>query len=163
MTQALTAVAGGLRALTAAATPGPWEAGDVWSWAGCGFMGLGADECTLCARMGDPVWTGKADINGKRMHAHKHRNPHPYAIDHRTSGPSGLVAGNYDYEEGGIIDPTDLELIMWLRNHADALADLIGALDGYRTAHHTGHAEARLDARVVMFRARSALDQEAPT
>ena len=50
-----------------------------------------------------------------------------------------------------------------LRAEVDALADLIGALDGYRTAHHTGHAEARLDARVVMFRARSALDQEAPT
>ena len=113
-----------LRALSAAATPGPWEAGDVWSWAGCGFMGLGADECTLCARMGDPVWTGKADINGKRMHAHKHRNPHPYAVDHRISGPNGEVAGNYDYEEGGIIDPADLALIVWLVNHAQALADL---------------------------------------
>ena len=113
-----------LRALSTAATPGPWEAGDIWSWAGCGFNGNGPDECVLCDHMGDPAWTGKADINGKRMHAHKHRNPHPYAIDHRISGPDDEVAGNYDHEEGGIIDPDDLALIVWCRNHADALADL---------------------------------------
>lgn len=116
-----------LRAMSAAATPGPWEAGDIWSWAGCGFNGNGPDECVLCAHMGEPVWAGKANINGKRMHAHKHRNPRPYAIDHRISGPDGEVAGNYDYEEGGIINPVDLALIVWLRNHADALAALIDA------------------------------------
>ena len=140
-----------LRALTDAATPGPWEAGDVWLWAGCGFMGLGADECTLCARMGDPVWTGKADINGKRMHAHKHRNPHPYAVDHRISGPNGEVAGNYDYGEGGIIDPADLALIVWLVNHARALADLIEyADDAVRFEHSPSHMGALADALAAL-------------
>jgi hypothetical protein len=80
--------------------------------------------------MGKPVWTGKADINGKRMHAHKHRNPTPYGVGHRISGPNSDVAGNYDYEEGGIIDPADLALIVWLRNHADEFIGLWEAAQG---------------------------------
>ena len=140
-----------LRALSAAATPGPWEDGDVWNWAGCGFNGNGPDECVLCVRMGEPVWTGKSDINGKRMQAHKHRNPNPYGAGHRISGPNGTVAGNYDYEEGGIIDPADLDLIVWLRNHADALADLIDATQVANDEH-------AWDFRSEL----AALDQEAP-
>lgn len=124
-----------LRALSAAATPGPWEAGDVYQMAGCGFVGRGDDECVLC-EWGEPVWRGTTDINGKRMHAHRHRDPTPYAIDHRISSAAGLVAGNYDYEEGGIMDPADLALIVWLRNHADALADLIDWANG--APHHDG-------------------------
>lgn len=117
-----------IRALSAAATPAPWELGDVWSWAGCGLVGNSPDVCVLCDHMGEPVWRGKADINGKWMHAHKHRNLDPYDSDHRITGGDGLVAGNYDYEEGGIIDPADAELIVALRNRADALADLADAV-----------------------------------
>lgn len=117
-----------LREALEKATERPWELGDVWSWAGCGFNGNGPDECVLCSRMGEPVWRGRSNINGKRVHSHKHRNPHPYQGDHRISNPLGLVAGNYDYEEGGIIDPADAAVIVAAVNALGGALDVIDAL-----------------------------------
>ncbi len=100
-----------LRALAEKATPGPWEQGDVWLRAGVMDELHGEGKCAFCGPCGDPVLTGMDDINGKRMVAHKHRNPEPYEPNHLISGPDGQVAGNYDYESGGIIEPTDAAFI----------------------------------------------------
>ena len=97
-----------LREIAEAATPGPWEQGDVWSRAGV----INADgTCAYCERMGAPVWTGTDDINGEQMLAHKHRDPDPWRSEHLVSAPSGLVAGNFDYEEGGLIAEADTEFV----------------------------------------------------
>lgn len=113
-----------IRARVEAATDGPWERGEVWQWAGVGF-GNGPSKCALCARMGDPVWTGRSDINGKRMLAHKHRNPDPWHRDHLISNPHGLVTGNYDYEAGGVIDSADTEFIAHARQDVPKLLEAV--------------------------------------
>lgn len=98
-----------LRTIAEQATPGPWERGDVWLWAGV----INTDgSCSACTRHGDPVWVGTSDINGELMLAHKHRVKDPWEPEHRISSPDGLVTGNYDYEEGGIIDAVDTEFIV---------------------------------------------------
>ena len=89
-----------LRALSAAATPCPWEQGP------------------------DPA----ADW----MIAHGHEWP------------------------GAFVHPTDAVLVVWLRNHADALADLIDAARPFADGCSCGDCH-RLTA------AFTALDQEAPT
>lgn len=109
-----------------AATPGPWEHGDIWSWAGV----VAPDECALCRSHGEPVWVGQADINGKLMLAHKHRNPDPYQPDHLVSGPDRLVAGNYDYEEGGILRRADARFIVAARQDVPALLAEVRRLRG---------------------------------
>ena len=80
-----------LRALTAAATPGPWE------------TRTDAD--------------GFADIG---------------ALDAVSDEDWGTLVVGRDPEWG--TDTADAELIVWLRNHADALADLIAAARAVETA-----------------------------
>ena len=126
-----------LRQLEQAATPGPWEHGDVWRLAGVLYDD---GTCVLCERMGAPVWKGMADINGERMMAHKHRDPEPWGIGHLLSAPDGLVAGNYDYETGGVINPDDATLIAAARNALPALLDIAEAAE----AVETGDVEALL-------------------
>jgi hypothetical protein len=97
------------RAIFDAATPRPWVNGYVWL-AGC-MERLGPDTCSFCAQGGEPVWRGEADINGTMMRAHRHRVPDPDG--HTITGADfEEVAGNYDYEEGGIIRPEDTALIL---------------------------------------------------
>lgn len=106
--------------LLAAATPGPWEAGDVFATAGVIYED---GTCAYCEQLAEPIWTGRLDINGTVMDAHVHRDGR-YPDDHIITAagpPFDTVAGNYDYEEGGIICPSDAALIVWLRNHAEDL------------------------------------------
>lgn len=100
----------------ATATPGPWEPGAVWLTAGVIFDSYGRQpatgaptHCWYCrdTRYGTPVWTGRTAINGTVMNAHCHRDPDPYAPEHLISSTRGIVAGNYDYESGGIVRPAD--------------------------------------------------------
>lgn len=112
-------------ALLDAATPGPWERGDVWAWAGVKPEMFGPGCCAYCERMGAPVWTGQADINGTRMLAHKHRDPDPYGTDHEISAEDGLVCGNYDVGSGGVIRAEDAALIAVAPT---ALRDLVAAV-----------------------------------
>ncbi len=108
-------------ALTAAATPGPWEPGDVWSVAGVVAKFYGPGRCASC-NYGEPVWTGRTDINGRVMQAHRHRDPDPYEPDHHISGANGgTVAGNYDVDRGGILDPDDTAFICAARTEVPAL------------------------------------------
>jgi hypothetical protein len=109
-----------IKARVNAATPGPWERGDVYGTAGVGF-GHQPGKCALCHH-GEPVWVGEANINGRTMQAHRHRDPEPYEPDHRITGPDGqCIAGNYDYEAGGILEPADTEFITHARTDVPAL------------------------------------------
>jgi hypothetical protein len=104
-----------LRAAAEAATPGPWERGDPWLVAGVFPENFGEGRCAYCDRHGEPVWTGVRDINGQRMLAHVHRDAEPYGMDHLITAADGqagaAVAGNYDYEAGGIIEARDTAYI----------------------------------------------------
>lgn len=113
-----------------AATPGPWERGEVWAWADVMADRFGPNTCGLCAAYGEPVWTGEVDINGRMMDAHKHRATDPYEPDHVISGPDGVVAGNYDHEDGGIFDPADTEFVVHARSDVPALAAEVRRLRG---------------------------------
>lgn len=108
-----------------AATEGPWERGDVWHWAGVLAEKFGEGRCAWCQVDGEPVWIGEADINGRQMLAHQHRDPTPYAYDHYISNEHGLVAGPYGYEEGGVIDPADTEFIVHARTDVPALVAVV--------------------------------------
>lgn len=35
----------------------------------------GPDRCCLCKTLGEPLWTGRAPIEGRTMRAHRHLNP----------------------------------------------------------------------------------------
>ncbi|MFD8488673.1 hypothetical protein [Streptomyces sp. NPDC059712] len=106
-----------IRARLVAATPGPWEPGDVWLTAGLIFSATGervedggATHCAYC-HLGPPSWSGRRDINGTVMPAHQHRNPEPYD-DHAVSSAGGeLVA----YEGGGILRAEDVQFVVHAR------------------------------------------------
>lgn len=101
-----------------AATEGPWEAGEVWATARV-MDRFGADQCALCASCGSPVWVGD-DLSGRRTH--RHRRQEPWEPDHLISAANGEnVAGNYDYEQGGIVNPADVEFIVHAREDVPAL------------------------------------------
>lgn len=124
-----------LEALLAAATPGPWERGDVWLRAGVNPERYGPGRCGYCVTLGAPVWKGRADINGTMMMAHQHRDPTPYGADHEISAPDGLVCGNYDVDTGGVVRAEDAALIVAARN---ALPDLLAVVRAARDAHDAG-------------------------
>lgn len=113
-----------LRADLEAATPGPWEPGDVWLTAGLIYSDAGeraddgnATRCAYC-HLGEPAWSGRADINGTTMPAHRHRNPEPYDPVHAvSSADGGLVA----YEGGGIVRSEDVRFFVSARKHAPVL------------------------------------------
>jgi hypothetical protein len=80
-----------IKARLAAATPGPWEDGEVWGTAGVNPRMFGDGKCTYC-NLGEPAWTGRTDINGAVMEAHRHRLPDPYAYGWRITTTDGIVA-----------------------------------------------------------------------
>lgn len=111
-----------------AATPGPWEPGSVWLVAGLIYDDDGnrvaPDDATRCGfcNVGEPVWSGQRPINGPTMNAHRHRNPEPWSAENLISAANGdLVAGNFDYEEGGIIAPADTVFVAAAREDVPAL------------------------------------------
>ena len=101
-----------LRKVAEAATQGPWVRGDNWLRAGVTTK-FGDGKCAYCQSAGEPERVGRERINGKRMIAHWHRNPEPYEPDHliETADGTARIAGNYDYEEGGIVHPCDAAYI----------------------------------------------------
>lgn len=112
------------------ATGGPWENGDSYYMAGVAtkrnrFLNVPLGECAYC-RAGAPIWEGPADVNGTRMRAHVHRTEKPWygeghQIHARPDTTPVCIAGNYDYEQGGIIDPADTEFIVHARTDVPAL------------------------------------------
>jgi hypothetical protein len=113
-----------IRAHLDAATPGPWEPGDVWLFAGLIYSDNGervedgsATRCAFC-HLGEPSWSGRMDVNGTVMTAHRHRSPEPHGVDHAiSSADGGLVA----YEGGGIVHREDVQFAISARNHLPAL------------------------------------------
>ncbi len=92
-----------LRALTAAATPGPWER--------CG----GGDSC------GEPIY------GDDRCGSHGRRNPLLSMIWKHGSDDVWPPAHAPDPYRNP--NPADAALIVWLVNHAQAIVDLIDAAD----------------------------------
>jgi len=134
-----------------AASPGPWEAGDVWYVAGVIFdderqrvgPGKKATRCAMC-HLGAPVASGRWDINGTRMQAHRHHTDDPYAPEHRiSSADGGVVAGNYDYEAGGILRPEDTAFIVAARQDVPALVAEVERLREQVTAMTVAASERR--------------------
>ena len=122
-----TVVLDAIAARVDAATDGPWEPGDVWQYAGV----TGKDgTCSMCSEPGvtAPVWTGRMDINGRIMPAHKHRDPDPYGPGWLISGPTGLVAGPTGYSTGGILDGHDLDFICSARSDVPKLTAALRAV-----------------------------------
>ena len=135
--------------LANAATPGPWEVGGRWLIAGVLPEHFGEGKCAWCKAYGEPVWVGKRNINGRRMLAHHHYDGHPNADDYHVivAGPDVTVAGNYDYEAGGIIERPDAEFIAAARSIVPAL---VAEVRAYQPAtkgryqlhiHDCGHVE----------------------
>lgn len=120
-----------------AATRGPWEPGMVWLVAGLiwddDHRRADPDKATHCGycHHGEPVWSGQRNINGTVMNAHRHRASEPYGIEHLISAADGdLVAGNYDYEDGGIIAPADTAFVAAARQDVPDLLTEVERLRG---------------------------------
>lgn len=155
-----------IEATEKAASPGPWEPGDIWLTAGLIWDAdhkrvdpKTATHCGYCG-IGEPVWTGRADINGTVMRAHRHRDPEPYEPDHKISGADGAsVAGNYDYEVGGILRPEDTAFICAARTAMPALLAEVKRLR-QRIAEAVKDARER-DERLLALRDRTASHDKA--
>lgn len=113
------------------ATPGPWERGHVWMTAGLIYSDTGervdSESATRCAycRLGEPVWSGRMDINGTLMAAHRHRSDEPYDVEHSiSSADGGLVA----YEGGGIVRGQDTQFIVSARDDIEVLLAAVAGL-----------------------------------
>lgn len=111
-----------LKALSDAATPGPWTVGNRWILAGAIWK---RGECAGCESGGSPVWVGETDINGKVMPAHEHEYPDPWsaAPDVMCVTPAGfhgyVVQGSDD--QGPNLSPADAALIAAAREAVPAL------------------------------------------
>lgn len=123
-----------LRAAGEAATKGPWYRGNRIISAGIEPPGLeGTGKCALChpsRPLHSVVPRGyHSEYGGKISDLHRHIDPEPHRVDHVIQSEDGeLVAGNYDYEDGGIVNPVDAAFIAHARNHWDELLDEIERL-----------------------------------
>lgn len=134
-----------LRALAEAATPGPWVRG--W-WT------AQVESMCECDRKGRLI--GKRpqnDYPGAGPY-HIHESDF-YEDEHQISGlaPScEEVAGNYGYEEGGIIKSADAAYIAALHPAVTlAIADLIDAAADLRSGYVTDHTSPEWAALLTAF------------
>ena len=113
-----------IQARADAATAGPWEIvrDEEWRW-------LTVDtECDLCKR-GVKLFEVVADNDeGEITEGHKHWSP-----SHYIAAPSEEIAGNFDYEEGGIIRHEDTVFIANARQDVPALLEYIAELEAELT------------------------------
>lgn len=112
-----------IRARLEAATPGPWESGDVWARAGLVFDDhhnhVGTNNPTKCGYCftGDPLILAEVmDINGRDMEAHLHRRVEPWDLDEFVSGAGGVVVARKVAGEANVEliahAPTDLRRLL---------------------------------------------------
>lgn len=131
MTPALLAT---LRAAGEAATKGPWYRGQRIISAGIEPRGMeGTGKCALChpsRPLHSVVPNGyHSEYFEKPCDLHRHIDPEPSGSDHVIQSEDGeLVAGTYDYDEGGIVHPADATFIALARNHWGELLDEIDGL-----------------------------------
>lgn len=105
-----------IKARCAAATPGPWEAGDRYHL-------QGASHCGCLPAQGPLVWEGVTNINGTRMKAHLHRRDEPwwpYGITARVKD-GAYEAVLIETEEYGTMRQADLEFVAHAREDVPAL------------------------------------------
>ena len=125
------------RALLAAATPGKWFNERRWLRAGTHPpIDRSRPTCAYC-HLGDPQrvtpYTEKevreGQVDGGAWHAHLAEEGDDWRNDpHRIESEDGqLVAGNFDYEEGGIVNQPDAKLIVAAVNAHPLLLDLWAA------------------------------------
>lgn len=158
-----------IRARAEKATPGPWERGHVWLLAGLIFDDAGnrlkdrtsATRCCYC-HLGEPVWSGMTDINGKQMRAHRHRDPAPYAPESAISDADGGMVV-YGGEDSGIVDAADAEFIAHAREDVPALIAEVDRLRLERECARASRAGQLLRARAAVDRVRKLHSMETDT
>ena len=109
-----------IQARADAATAGPWEVEPEheWEW-------LAEDtECDLCKR-GVKLFEVVVDSDAEEAtEGHRHWSP-----SHYIAAPREGIAGNFDYDEGGIIRHEDTVFIANARQDVPALLEYIAELE----------------------------------
>ena len=128
-----------IRVRLEAATPGPWETRVMYTEAQVrddkawkGYPGLELGKCAACREGSELV---KAFSEGhKRLHLHRTPWPEDFHSIYDLNG--GSIAGNYDYDSGGIVSEADADFIAaapadvaWLLERLEEAED---ATDDYR-------------------------------
>ena len=109
-----------IKARADAATAGPWEVEPEheWEW-------LAEDtKCDLCKRGVELFEVVTDNDEGEITEGHKHWSP-----SHYIAAPREEIAGNFDYEEGGIIRHEDTIFIANARQDVPALLEYIAELE----------------------------------
>ena len=109
-----------LRTLAEAATPGPWECLPDQE---VRYLEDG-DTCGLCEDGLEPLNVDSE--NGYSLHAH-------WAPSHHVNSDAGNITGNYDWEEGGILEHADSQFIA-AANPA-AVLDLLDRIKAVEALH----------------------------
>ena len=103
-----------IKARLEAATPGPWKVVDEEL---CIVIAPGK-KCPAC-KEGEPLLKVFLMVNGDTYHYHPGES---HRIEQDGVPDPGLIAGNYDYEDGGIVEHCDTVFIA----HAPTdIADLL--------------------------------------
>lgn len=102
-----------IKARLDAATPGPWK---IVGEERCVIIDSG-EECYACKK-GEPLLRTFQMDDGETYHYH----PAPSHLIEQDGSDSLLIAGNYDYEEGGIFDHCDT---VFIANAPTDIADLL--------------------------------------
>ena len=113
-----------IKARADAATAGPWEVEPEheWEW-------LAEDtKCDLCKRGVELFEVVTDNDEGEITEGHKHWSP-----SHYIAAPREEIAGNFDYEEGGIIRHEDTVFIANARQDVPALLEYIAELEAELT------------------------------
>ena len=109
-----------IKARADAATAGPWEVepDEEWRW-------LTVDtECDLCQGGVDLLKVVAHSDEEEVTEGHRHWSP-----SHLITASSGRVAGNYDYEDGGIIRHEDTVFIANAREDIPAMLKYVAELE----------------------------------
>lgn len=127
MSETLSELIARLRALERKATPGPWDNEYHYTMASVfrkpNDVGVPVGQCYACR-------SPEHEMVKERKTYHVHRTRHGasfgYEFWHQIHNAEGVtVAGNYDYEDGGIISAEDAALIIAMRNALPAIFDAL--------------------------------------
>lgn len=113
----------------------PWEVsqpGVYYSRAWVDDEKFGTGNCNNCGQENSPLVASTVAQDGI-LHCHRRtwdvtdRLVDRFSSDGREIyNMQGVkIAGNYDYEMGGIVDPSMTKLLVWIVNHLPALLDEI--------------------------------------
>lgn len=127
-----------VKARVEAASPGPWEDGDVWGFAGVLPEMFGPGRCTYC-KQSDPAWVGRMDINGEVMDAHRHRVSDPYGVGWFIATVDGTVADGFTRPEDQAFARHAREdipaLVAEVERYRETLEDLAKDCEAFPESH----------------------------